>query len=55
VASHFITSELFGVTPQDPVTGSLAIGTLLMAAVVATLWPSYRASRLDPMIALRQE
>jgi ABC-type lipoprotein release transport system permease subunit len=54
-ASRFVTSELYGVTPQDPVTSSLAIGTLLVAALVATLWPSFRASRLDPMIALRQE
>jgi predicted permease len=54
-ASRFLTSELFGVTPQDPVTSTLAIGTLLVAALVATLWPSYRASRMDPMTALRQE
>jgi predicted permease len=56
-ASRFLTaaleSMLFGVTPGDPVT-FIAIGTLLIVvAAVAGYFPARRASRVDPMVALR--
>jgi predicted permease len=54
-ASRLIGSRLYGVAPQDPLTLALAIGLLLTVALSAAYLPARRASRLDPMAALRQE
>lgn len=54
-ASRLITSRLYGVAPQDPLTLTLATGLLLLVALSAAYLPARRASRLDPMAALRQE
>jgi predicted permease len=53
-ASRLITSQLYGVAPQDPVTLALAVGILVLVALGAAYLPARRASRLDPMTALRQ-
>jgi predicted permease len=51
--SRVLGSLLFGITSADPVT-FIGMGTLLIAvAVVAGYVPARRASRIDPMIALR--
>jgi len=54
-ASRIVTSQLFGVTPQDPLTLALAIGILVAVALSAAYFPAHRASKLDPMVALRSE
>jgi predicted permease len=54
-ASRLITSQLYGVAPEDPLTLGLAAVLLLLVALSASYWPALRASRLDPMAALRQE
>jgi putative ABC transport system permease protein len=54
-ATHIFQSMLFGTKPLDPVVLSGVIATLLAVAVVACLVPAWRASRLDPMQALRTE
>jgi predicted permease len=54
-ASRFIQSRLYGVAPQDPLTLSMATLLLLAVAFTAAYLPARRASRLDPMSALRQE
>jgi predicted permease len=46
---------LFGVTPGDPQTFAGMIAVLAIVAVVAGYLPARRASRIDPMIALRAE
>jgi ABC-type lipoprotein release transport system permease subunit len=46
---------LFGVEARDPVSFVGAAAFLVCVAVVATLLPAWRAVRIDPMIALRQE
>jgi len=53
-ASRLIGSRLYGVAPQDPSTVVVATGVLLLAAATAAFLPARRASRLDPMTALRQ-
>jgi predicted permease len=54
-ATRLITSRLYGVAPQDPLTLGLAAGLLVAVAIGAAYLPARRASRLDPMAALRQE
>jgi len=46
---------LFGIQPYDPATLIAAGGLLAIIAMLATYLPARRASRLDPMIALRHE
>jgi ABC-type antimicrobial peptide transport system permease subunit len=55
LAKKYIESELFGLHADDPLT--IAGATLVLACVVlaAGIWPAWLASRLDPMISLRQE
>ena len=54
-ASRLIGSQLYGVAPQDPLTMLLAVGLLLSVALIAAYLPAQRASKLDPMQALRSE
>jgi len=49
------TSLLFGLKPHDPLTMVLAIVSLAAVAAAASFLPAHRASRLDPMAALREE
>jgi ABC-type antimicrobial peptide transport system permease subunit len=54
-ASRLLASLLFEVRPLDPsVLASVSV-FLLAAAVVASTAPALRASRVDPMTALRSE
>lgn len=53
--SRYISSQLFGVTPSDLLTGVAAIMLLTTVAVAAGLVPARRASALDPITALRYE
>jgi putative ABC transport system permease protein len=50
-----IASQLFGVQPLDALTLSLASVLLVMTAMLATYVPAHRATRVDPMVALRHE
>jgi putative ABC transport system permease protein len=53
--TRLLTSQLYGVTAHDPVTFTLTPFVLAAIAVVASALPAYRASQLDPLVALRQE
>jgi putative ABC transport system permease protein len=46
---------LFGLEPNDPSTFAMAIAGLAVVAIAASYLPARRASRLDPMTALREE
>jgi ABC-type lipoprotein release transport system permease subunit len=51
--ARLIANLLFGVPPTDPMTFSLIPLVLLVVAVVAAYLPAWRASRVDPVEALR--
>ena len=54
-ASRFLSSLLFGLGPIDPATLLLTTAVLVVVAALAAYWPARRASRLDPVRALRCE
>ena len=55
VGAKALGSFLVGVSPSDPLTFSLVIGLLLLVGLSACLVPAYRATRVDPLVALRYE
>ncbi|HLJ89882.1 MAG TPA: ABC transporter permease, partial [Candidatus Angelobacter sp.] len=52
---HFISSQLFGLSPRDPLTLAAAAVLLLTASAIASYLPARRAAEIDPMVALRYE
>jgi ABC-type antimicrobial peptide transport system permease subunit len=53
--SFLVKSQLYGLAPSDPVTLILATVLLALVAGLAGFIPALRASRIDPMNALRYE
>ena len=53
--TKFIKSLLFGLTPTDPASLAMALLMLASVAVVACMLPAHRATKVDPMVALRHE
>ena len=53
--TQIFKTELYGVSALDPFTYSAVILSLVLTALLASWLPSRRASRIDPMIALRYE
>jgi ABC-type antimicrobial peptide transport system permease subunit len=52
---QLVKSLLFGITPYDPLTASIAPIALVIVATLACLLPALRASRVDPIVALRAD
>jgi putative ABC transport system permease protein len=54
-ASRLIGSMLFGLKATDPSTYAMVLLSVASIAILAAAGPAWRASRIDPMVALRQE
>lgn len=54
-ACWLVRSQLFGVPPWDPRGIASAVAAIGLAGIAASLVPSYRAARVDPLVALREE
>jgi ABC-type antimicrobial peptide transport system permease subunit len=54
-ASRLIRSELYGLKPSDPVNALVSVAVMAAIAVLAAYLPARRATRIDPMVALRHE
>jgi predicted permease len=55
LTSRLVSSFLYGIKPNDPLALAAAVGILLSAGLLAGYAPAYRASRIEPMDALRHE
>ena len=54
-AGRFLADQLYGMNPYNPRVTSVAIVTLGLSALAASLIPAVRASRISPLEALRAE
>jgi putative ABC transport system permease protein len=54
-ATRVIANQLWGVSPRDPITLAIVVGVVAVAGLAACYFPARRATRVDPMIALRHE
>jgi predicted permease len=51
----FVASQLYGIQARDPFTATATLVLLTLVSAVAGLIPAHRASRIDPILALRYE
>ncbi|MBI4476837.1 MAG: ABC transporter permease [Acidobacteria bacterium] len=52
---RYVSSQLFAIQPNDPSIAGATVTLLALVSAVAGLVPAHRASRIDPMLALRYE
>jgi ABC-type antimicrobial peptide transport system permease subunit len=50
-----LATQVYGIQPADPLTFAVVSGLLLGVALAASIIPGWRATRVDPMRALREE
>ena len=53
--TRVIASQLWGISPRDPVTLGGVIAVLAIVGIAACYFPARRATRVDPLVALRFE
>jgi ABC-type antimicrobial peptide transport system permease subunit len=50
-----VSSVLYGVAPRDPIVLGVVVLVLTLVAAIASLVPARRATRIDPLVALRSD
>lgn len=53
--TRFVESQLYGITPMDPLAIGIAVSLMTIVAAAAAFLPARRAARVDPVVALRYE
>jgi hypothetical protein len=53
--TQFVASFLFGIKPTSPMVLGISAGVLILAGLLASLPPALRATRIDPIQAIRHE
>jgi putative ABC transport system permease protein len=53
--TRLIANQLWGVSPRDPVTLGVVVAVVTLAGLAACCFPAHRATRVDPMVALRYQ
>jgi len=54
-ATRILASQLWGVSPHDPLTLTGVVAVIAVAGMLACYLPARRATRMDPMLALRNQ
>src|SRR5262249_54454732 len=54
-AAHVLSSQLYNIAPQDPLTVVVVTAVVCIVGLIATYLPARYATRVDPMIALRHQ
>jgi predicted permease len=54
-ASKVLASQLYGVSPRDPLILSISAASLIVVTIIAALAPVRRATRVDPVVTLRAD
>src|SRR5258708_34547512 len=54
-SGRFVSSQLYGIEARDPWVAGMTIALLTLVSTAAGLIPAHRASRIDPILALRSE
>jgi len=55
LSTRFLSSQLYEVQPADPLVLGIVAAVIAAVALLACLVPTHRATRVDPMVALRSE
>ena len=55
VVTRAMANQLWSVSPRDPVTLGLVVAVVAVAGLAACYFPARRATRVDPLVALRYE
>jgi ABC-type antimicrobial peptide transport system permease subunit len=53
--TRFLTSQIWGVSPTDPLTFGAVVALVVGVGLAACFLPARRATQVDPLVALRYE